>query len=677
MKTERLTTKILENFKPEEIVYAEFAEGGAMGDAGTVRFYTIEKGELKFYLVGLGQNSSEDDIHTYANAYTLLRELEGAKKLVHADGGFGNHAWKPKDLFFARDDDAAEFLLELDGKEYRIEPSVKGVYFRVVADFAKRLADVKALQKFRKKVLRKSSNAELVFYDAYLEQVGRNDRGLNYFDIDVDDYWSAIEYIRSINLERFNLSLDVTDAGLGAVQKYRLKYIIEMVGWRTFDAFIARMVEEKNTEIFFELNKLINSNMSKDDKFVFNINNLFTDIKVVSSNRSDLDPLSSNCITQLFEYPVIVKFTDAAHQDILHMMTKASGSKMRDESVSMGYYIANFIFNEDTLSYADILPACAHIIEELPANDPNHVNPEHLFWLAAEVIDRIWRYASETKATQKKCRDMIYDLFYPRVGGIWPILHYDEFKFNEPAADRIFNESVSFLMALDDIAERNEQFARYLSFYRQGLRYPIATVERRAFCETLKDVESSEGKFEKILAEIPADEYADYLSHPDTVKEAAHVLAELFRTDEGARITGCNRIRTFEQLLLNGNSIGVGVAILNDIVKNFEKFSEIVTKDSEDNKLDPLDVITSLYTAAAAGSTEENEIPPLKALTKKISRYVIDLQIEQTMNASSRKVQDIRASKIDVNAITEAALRYARKHRRTILFQRSDLQKLF
>ena len=677
MITERLTTKCLEKIKPEEIIYAEFAEGGAMGEPGTARLYVLENGEMHFFLVDLNQSSEEDDVHAYANVYTLLRELEEKKILLTAYGGYGNHVWKVKNVVFQRDDDKACFIYEVDGRTYEIMASVRGVYFHVVAQFATRLIDMKKLQKFRKKILKKSTSEELAFYDAYLEQVERSDQGYGYFDINVDDYWPVITYIKSLSYEEFNLSPDEIHRGVKALQKYRLKYLVGEISWRKLDKFIAELIELNSTELFFELNKYINSLKGGEEEQVFNIGNLFTTIKYVSSNKTGLNASDRDCIVKLFEYPVIVKFTDAAHQDIIHSVVKSSGNELRTNAVAISYYIANYIFNEDTLSYADLLPAVSHIIEDLPNNDPNGTHPEDLYWLACEVIDRIWRYASESKVTQKKCRDMVYDLFAPRVGGMWPIVHYDEFEFKEKTADSIFCESVNFLMALDDISERDAAIKRYLGFYREGYHYPMEGVERRAFYETLNDYESSQDKFEAIMKAIPPEEYPQYLDHPDTVKEATHVLDELFRRDVGARITGINRLAMFEKLLLNGNSLGVGVAILNHLVKNFDEFSEIVTKDCEELKYDPLDIMTSMYTAAAVGATEENELPPLKALTKKIAKYVTNLQIQQTMNAGSLRGKDIRQSNVDVAVITEAALRYARKKRRTILFQRSSLQKIF
>lgn len=42
MEPTKITPDILKKLKPADIICAEFTEGGAMGDAGTVRIFTIK-----------------------------------------------------------------------------------------------------------------------------------------------------------------------------------------------------------------------------------------------------------------------------------------------------------------------------------------------------------------------------------------------------------------------------------------------------------------------------------------------------------------------------------------------------------------------------------------------------------------------------------------------------------
>lgn len=656
MKNEKLTPRILKKIKPENIVYAEFAEGGAMGFPGTARIFTLDEQTLHFYLVDLNDKNSEEDVHAYADAYTFLRNLEKQKILVYSYGGYGNHAWKGKNLVFSRDDDNSKFIYKKGKDAYAVSPSVSGVYFHIVANFATRPASIKTLAKFRDYLFKKSTPEEVAFYDAYLEQIRRIDNGYSHFLFYAEDYWNAVIYLRALNSEAFNLSDNQTSAGIKALGKYRLSALVKMIGWNSLDDLVAKLLEQKNANLFQEINKFVKTRSSD-----FEINNLFSKVRSISSKNTSLNITDNDCIANLFDQPVLVKFDDAANQEIMRRIIKYSGTDIRDHAFAISFYIANYIFNEDTLSYADILPVCIHIIEELPNDDPNNNKTDQLFWLASEVIDRVWRYSSENKITQKKCRDLVFGLFSARVGGLWPIDHYGEFEFKEHTTDVIFRESVSFVMSLNDISMRNEQLKKYFALYEKGYSYPLEPVARRAFFEHLKKFNTPKAQFEKILEIRAAQEYPNYLSYPETTKEADLVLEELFRTDEGARITGIIRLATFEQVLLSGKTMGVGVYILNYIIKYFDDFVNIIASDCKATKLDLLDVVVSLYTAAASGVTEENELLPLKNLANKIIAYASDF--EGTTNS--------------VTYTVEAALRYAKKHRRTILFQRSALQKIF
>jgi hypothetical protein len=129
------------------------------------------------------------------------------------------------------------------------------------------------------------------------------------------------------------------------------------------------------------------------------------------------------------------------------------------------------------------------------------------------------------------------------------------------------------------------------------------------------------------------------------------LLEELFNPN--GRITGINRIATFEQLFINPNSIGVGEYLLTYIKDHFDKFVEVMTTDSVNAKEDTKDVVTSIVTAIAKGISEENELSPYKSICKKALDFGVD------------------------GKILEAASAYAKSRRKDYLFQRSALQKFF
>ena len=81
METEKLTLKILSALDPKTILYAEFAEGGAMGAAGTARIYTLEKKKPHFYLVDI-TGGEEEQVKVYSELYTMLKDFSKKGKVL-------------------------------------------------------------------------------------------------------------------------------------------------------------------------------------------------------------------------------------------------------------------------------------------------------------------------------------------------------------------------------------------------------------------------------------------------------------------------------------------------------------------------------------------------------------------------------------------------------------------
>lgn len=130
-----LTKQLFDRIKPEAIIYAEFASAGAMGYAGCVTLYLIEDKTLFCYETSLLTN---EDI--YAKAVDLLLkhqdQIENEAAVVqeiffdHYYGGMGNNVFINKNIMLEIGD--GYFYLKRDNVDYRILPSVQGVFNNVV-----------------------------------------------------------------------------------------------------------------------------------------------------------------------------------------------------------------------------------------------------------------------------------------------------------------------------------------------------------------------------------------------------------------------------------------------------------------------------------------------------------------------------------------------------------------
>ena len=164
----RLTSEILKTLNPADIIYAEFADFGAMGACGTARIFALENGKLNFYLTGDTFHNKTDEKYLDEAAKYLLK-LKEDKILDYANGGFGNVAFKKHDIMFTRDDDNSSFIYEYAGKKYIIPTSVRGAYEHIVATFASRKINIEDLEEYFDRHRFELKGAESDFCEAYIE----------------------------------------------------------------------------------------------------------------------------------------------------------------------------------------------------------------------------------------------------------------------------------------------------------------------------------------------------------------------------------------------------------------------------------------------------------------------------------------------------------------------------
>ena len=131
----KLTIEILNSISAKEIIYAESASGGAMGNSGGIMIYIIRNKELILY-----ETSVFTDEITYDAAQIFLRQhqidnkYEGVEpkeiifQLVY--GGMGNLAFINKNV--SLDTDERYVLYTENNTKYYISSSVPGVFDRVV-----------------------------------------------------------------------------------------------------------------------------------------------------------------------------------------------------------------------------------------------------------------------------------------------------------------------------------------------------------------------------------------------------------------------------------------------------------------------------------------------------------------------------------------------------------------
>ena len=137
-----LSKPILDTLSVRDIIYAEFAEGGAMGCMGQIMFYIIKEEQLVCYKTNLFNNEN-----LYIQVQELLFKHSGLKSFPlfgnvdkktdnsktqfnYYYGGAGNHVLVNRNVSLEVIDE--HFVYKSNNKEYHIYSSVFGVFNSVV-----------------------------------------------------------------------------------------------------------------------------------------------------------------------------------------------------------------------------------------------------------------------------------------------------------------------------------------------------------------------------------------------------------------------------------------------------------------------------------------------------------------------------------------------------------------
>lgn len=137
------------------------------------------------------------------------------------------------------------------------------------------------------------------------------------------------------------------------------------------------------------------------------------------------------------------------------------------------------------------------------------------------------------------------------------------------------------------------------------------------------------------------------MAYPKSIEEAK-VFLETILSDS---VVIFDRLFALEQIVLTGNSEGVGEYILQYLVDNFEDWAKQLDDDSE--------YVISIFTAACTGATEFSELKPLEKLADKCRQAELDFRDEKH---KKKKLEEI-----------EAALVFAKEAVKKYNIRRDDL----
>lgn len=241
--------------------------------------------------------------------------------------------------------------------------------------------------------------------------------------------WQDVEiYIRYLKRNVWSLDEESLVNARDALMVYRIKYILENL---------------KKSEIITIFNKLFsqergdpnNKTLARlfKDKFHTSIDDL-----ILTQEKITIGPSQIENFDQIFAYPRWIEFSNEAIELIFE---KILHNELSDEQID--YFLGAA---DDFKNYDEWFKIAKYILCT--------THDSHVFWVAGDIINIIWKATPTDTKYQKWFKDQIFEIFWPRVGSIWPMLNQDKIDFDADEDSKILHDSISWLESLDDLKER-------------------------------------------------------------------------------------------------------------------------------------------------------------------------------------------------------------------------------
>ena len=167
-------------------------------------------------------------------------------------------------------------------------------------------------------------------------------------------------------------------------------------------------------------------------------------------------------LEELFSHPILIDFSQPERAAIITTIYQMNDDEFVYNNHGIGYFLANFLLHEAEWSFKEILPVAIYLMTETPIRQPESPTASEVSWLCSEIIERCYKLLPDDKTVQKHYEDLIYQIYWPRIGSLWPLLHWHKFEFKETFKREDLIEAANYILNLPDIEKRNSEIAAYL-----------------------------------------------------------------------------------------------------------------------------------------------------------------------------------------------------------------------
>ncbi|MBR5408977.1 hypothetical protein IK112_03530 [Candidatus Saccharibacteria bacterium] len=557
--SEKLTASFINKLDPKNVIYAEYAHSGAMGNVGGMMFYVLEDGNLNLYETNIFKHQAD-----YEAGCEFLQKNEDL--FCKMNGGFGNLVFVLADSKLEDDSNSSHLVYKKDGKRYCIESSVLGVYMRIHEQAVMLSSFPRAKQRVR--LLEQEKGKKEAIFKSFDENKLRKIAGKSLDDfrflkavfeflndiymqplltvpyLSSNNWEDAINYIMIRNNEAFNFGANMEICDKEALWGYRLKYAVEKLGFYPFFNIVDDFVLEKNPakdrpHLLDVLDEAAGEKIKKK----------FSKIEVVNPKINLQEEFD-------FNYPRLVRYTISEDEEIIKSIIQR---KYND--IKTTYYFKNYLHFKDEKALSKIVPAAFFVIAT--------TDDARAFLAAGDVINAAWVYITDPKE-EREYQKIIYKAFWDRVKSLWPIDNYELFTFKNKDLEEIFEDSVGWLKSIDILEELNPVLNNSVREFEKRECYNPDKAKRKLIND---------------LADIK------------TLDKANTVLDGIFSGKSEVDDT----LWLLERILLNCKPEKVGAHIIRRTTKEYHEETPIW-----------------MFTAACEGATNKDELPELEKFGRKL-----------------------------------------------------------
>lgn len=438
------------------------------------------------------------------------------------------------------------------------------------------------------------------------------------------DWSHAIGYIRSLNGESF-LRASESEVDLQRVLRlYRANYVIRNVQLPKLVHFIYDFFDfnnlSRNIGAFYpRLNELVGEDMREKYLHLETIN---VSLKSLQESRKP---------EEFFLEPKLVNFSTTADKEIQERIMSGNYSH-----VFAAYYFCNYILVADYKKYSDVLPAIVSVIKNLEIKDDDDFG---LFWVAGDLLNEFWKLApSEDGELRAEIEKLIYSLYWPLVGDVWPVVHRREASYNDELRAQAFIESLGWVMSVKGDQLYGRELRKYLGGKtdisnvnmpdpvdkkRQSLRH--AKQKDRSFANYIKGREDEE---EWWFAAVDCDDVSD-----------GEIMAKLIDVDSS--LLSESQKKVLERLLLKVRSQKDADELCAVLIGRFDEFYGFLARlagGKNDVRKVSLNALMALC-ESVTGSAERD-------YAAQLSQKMIEKMAEKSFQDDAKRALEIADARI-------------------------------